>query len=389
MISLREHVRIHKASLKIVMQRVEYMLGGTDFMATQGLKGRLDDAYQLLEYYEVTAATLLEQQQNLLSLAFNLETVAQGQAVARLNALAFIFLPLSFVASVFGITTFTAPPVWYPIAAVPVLLTTVIIAYAANKFFTSRGTEASTAKVEISEPSNDLEKLPTNISTFRGNLRGLFSKASRIKQQDGKEDLIGVPYEDTEVNDPSRPLIRRSTDRSLAARNYVPPRSTVQYLPGAFDYSGSYTHSSMPGHLPISTQSYDFAVGSYAQASFNVPQEFEQPPQPQVSQYYGYEYSQSSTQYQSHEMPVEGHERSETIDQSTRTMAPTPRLILPQLPPFGSITPHTFLLEAEDLEVRRAKALFTLTKIRSDVLDFEEGNVITVLSKIDTSAEWW
>lgn len=68
MISLREHVRIHKASLKIVMQRVEYMLGGVDFMVTQGLKGRLDDAYQLLEYYEVTATTLLEQQQNLLSL---------------------------------------------------------------------------------------------------------------------------------------------------------------------------------------------------------------------------------------------------------------------------------------------------------------------------------
>jgi hypothetical protein len=67
MISLREHVRIHKASLKIVMQRVEYMLSGVDFMATQGLKGRLD-AYQLLEYYEVTATTLLEQQQNLLSL---------------------------------------------------------------------------------------------------------------------------------------------------------------------------------------------------------------------------------------------------------------------------------------------------------------------------------
>jgi hypothetical protein len=390
MISLREHVRIHKASLKIVMQRVEYMLGGTDFMATQGLKGRLDDAYQLLEYYEVTAATLLEQQQNLLSLAFNLETVAQGQAVARLNALAFIFLPLSFVASVFGITTFTAPPVWYPIAAVPVLLTTVIIAYAANKFFTSTGTEASTAKVEISEPSNDLEKLPTNISTFRGNLRGLFSKASRIKQQDGKEDLIGVPYEDTDVNDPSRPLIRRSTDRSLAARNYVPPRSTVQYLPGAFDYSGLYTHSSMPSHFP-SAQSYDFAMESHAQASFNAhpPQELEQNPQSQVSQYYGYEYSQASTQYQIHEMPIEGHQRSETIDQSIRTMAPTPRLILPQLPPFDSITPQTFLLEAEDLEVRRAKALFTLTKIRSDILDFEEGNVVTVLSKIDTSAEWW
>lgn len=68
MISLREHVRIHKASLRIVMQRVEGMLGGVDWIATQALKGRLEDAYQLLEYYDVTATTLLEQQQNLLSL---------------------------------------------------------------------------------------------------------------------------------------------------------------------------------------------------------------------------------------------------------------------------------------------------------------------------------
>jgi hypothetical protein len=68
MISLREHVRIHKASLRIVMQRVEDMLGGVDWITTQALKGRLEDAYQLLEYYDVTATTLLEQQQNLLSL---------------------------------------------------------------------------------------------------------------------------------------------------------------------------------------------------------------------------------------------------------------------------------------------------------------------------------
>lgn len=84
MISLREHVRIHKASLKIVMQRVEYMLGGVDFMTTQGLKGRLDDAYQLLEYYEVTATTLLEQQQNLLSLVRSIRVEAILQ-FAHLN----------------------------------------------------------------------------------------------------------------------------------------------------------------------------------------------------------------------------------------------------------------------------------------------------------------
>ena len=68
MISLREHVRIHKASLKVVKQRVEKMLGGPEWLDTQHLKSRLEDAFELLEYYDVTATTLLEQQQNLLSL---------------------------------------------------------------------------------------------------------------------------------------------------------------------------------------------------------------------------------------------------------------------------------------------------------------------------------
>jgi hypothetical protein len=68
MISLREHVRIHKASLKVVKQRVEKMLGGPGWLDTQQLKSRLEDAFELLEYYDVTATTLLEQQQNLLSL---------------------------------------------------------------------------------------------------------------------------------------------------------------------------------------------------------------------------------------------------------------------------------------------------------------------------------
>lgn len=85
--------------------------------ATHILLTRLDYAFRLLNYYDVTAYTLLEQHNNLLSLvstyfehrtplstswcerkAFNLETEIQGQAVARLNTLAFVFIPLSSVA---------------------------------------------------------------------------------------------------------------------------------------------------------------------------------------------------------------------------------------------------------------------------------------------------
>jgi len=38
------------------------------------------------------------------------------------------------------------------------------------------------------------------------------------------------------VNDPSR-IVRRPTERSLAERQFVPPKSTVQYLPNAYDLS--------------------------------------------------------------------------------------------------------------------------------------------------------
>jgi hypothetical protein len=59
MISLREQLRIHKASLDCVKQVKPQ---------PEDLKSRLNEASRLLEYYDLTATTMLEQQQNLLSL---------------------------------------------------------------------------------------------------------------------------------------------------------------------------------------------------------------------------------------------------------------------------------------------------------------------------------
>ncbi len=97
---------------------------------------------------------------------FDLENITQGEAVARLNGLAFIFLPLSFVAvspqcptnrprlrraselvvtsvsaelceqTVFGITTLETPAYWYPVAAIPVLLVTICAALGVNRGMT-------------------------------------------------------------------------------------------------------------------------------------------------------------------------------------------------------------------------------------------------------------
>jgi hypothetical protein len=74
-ISLREHLRIHKASVRRIIKGISNKVEGASFSSpdqSQKLLMRLDDAFQLLEYYEVTACSLLDQQQNLLSLVSSL-----------------------------------------------------------------------------------------------------------------------------------------------------------------------------------------------------------------------------------------------------------------------------------------------------------------------------
>lgn len=86
------------------------------------LENRLQDSQQNLEHQLETSEVILRQLENLLSLAFNTQAIAQGQATAMLNVLATIFLPLSFVASVFGMTKFEISAAWYPPVAAIVLL---------------------------------------------------------------------------------------------------------------------------------------------------------------------------------------------------------------------------------------------------------------------------
>ncbi|KAF5645171.1 homeobox transcription factor [Fusarium sp. NRRL 52700] len=85
------------------------------------LENRLQDSQQNLEHQLETSEVILRQLENLMSLAFNTQAIAQGQATAMLNVLATVFLPLSFVASVFGMTKFEISAVWYPPAATMVL----------------------------------------------------------------------------------------------------------------------------------------------------------------------------------------------------------------------------------------------------------------------------
>jgi hypothetical protein len=68
MINLREQLRTHRASLNVVIQRTREPSELQYWQSSEILTARLDDALQLLEYYDLTATSLLEQQQNLISL---------------------------------------------------------------------------------------------------------------------------------------------------------------------------------------------------------------------------------------------------------------------------------------------------------------------------------
>lgn len=64
-LALRESVRLHAASLKRFSECVIKLPITKEL---KSLQDRLYDVSQLLEYYETTSLTILEQQQNLLSL---------------------------------------------------------------------------------------------------------------------------------------------------------------------------------------------------------------------------------------------------------------------------------------------------------------------------------
>ncbi|KAM7183714.1 hypothetical protein V8F20_012519, partial [Naviculisporaceae sp. PSN 640] len=85
------------------------------------LENRLEDSQTNLEHQLETSEVILRQLENLLGLTFNTQAIAQGQSMATLNLMATIFLPLSFVASIFGMTEFNLSAVWYPLAAFVVL----------------------------------------------------------------------------------------------------------------------------------------------------------------------------------------------------------------------------------------------------------------------------
>lgn len=75
-----------------------------------------------LEQFDGTLDGLKERFNNLLDLEFNIQNAVQSDNAQFLSSIATLFLPISYLASVFGITTITWRPIWYLYAAIPIFI---------------------------------------------------------------------------------------------------------------------------------------------------------------------------------------------------------------------------------------------------------------------------
>lgn len=86
------------------------------------LWGDMDDAVEDLEQYDSSTDGLKERFNNLIELEFNIQSAVQSDNAQFLSVVATLFLPVSFIASLFGMTTITWPAIWYVYVAIPVLI---------------------------------------------------------------------------------------------------------------------------------------------------------------------------------------------------------------------------------------------------------------------------
>ncbi|PVH81637.1 hypothetical protein DL98DRAFT_571000 [Cadophora sp. DSE1049] len=135
-IMLRETLDVQSSSFQTVMRLVKQARDTNINKQDSKFLKRGKELLCALEHYQALANGNREQLQNLVSMMVSLEQISQGQSMARLNVLAFTFLPLSFVATLFGMTRFTISPSWYPAYALPMLVLTFTVAIALPKCFT-------------------------------------------------------------------------------------------------------------------------------------------------------------------------------------------------------------------------------------------------------------
>lgn len=121
---MKEYLQFHSRALKKLQKLKD---GVPQNEQKDPLWDDLDDAVEDLAQYDSSIDSLKERFNNLIELEFNLQSASQSDASTFLGIIATIFLPVSFIAGLFGMTQVTWPPIWYVYVAIPVLVICIVL----------------------------------------------------------------------------------------------------------------------------------------------------------------------------------------------------------------------------------------------------------------------
>ncbi|KAL4813130.1 hypothetical protein BDW67DRAFT_187984 [Aspergillus spinulosporus] len=228
-ITLREDLRLHIASFERIRDYISQRTMGpwpSESPFRETLAERAAELLDDLDHHWETSAVISNQYGSLLGLVFNTETVAQGQAVARLNMLAFAFLPLSFVSGIFGMTTFTISAVWYPLWAAVALVAVVTAAYLAGKL----SGDNSTGPYSFSRQhfTNRLRGHPPNQSPSNQDLSSRLAIVPAAAAPPTEPLRGSARWDSVRENRPSQ-RARRMTERQERLRRNAPGTADIQH----------------------------------------------------------------------------------------------------------------------------------------------------------------
>lgn len=119
---LKEYLRFHSRSFK-KLQKLKNDVPKNE--QNDSLWDDMDDSVEDLDQYDATMDSLKERFNNLLDLEFNIQNADQSDDSSFLTTIATLFLPISFLTSLWGITTTDWSVAWFAYTAVPVFVVSV------------------------------------------------------------------------------------------------------------------------------------------------------------------------------------------------------------------------------------------------------------------------
>ncbi|KAL3434358.1 hypothetical protein BDV09DRAFT_204716 [Aspergillus tetrazonus] len=235
-ITLREDLRLHIASFERIRDCISQRTMGpwpSESPFRETLAERAADLLDDLHHHWETSAVISSQYSSLLGLVFNTETVAQGQAVARLNIMAFAFLPLSFVSGIFGMTTFSVSAVWYPLWAAVTLITVITAAYLAGKL--SGGNSTGPYSFFRQHFANRLRRHPPYPSPANHDLSSRLAIVPAAAAPPTQPPRGSARWDSVRENKPSQ-RARRMTERQERLRRNAPGTADIQHAQSPLEF---------------------------------------------------------------------------------------------------------------------------------------------------------